>query len=456
MWLSADDHRRLFGHVGALQFSAAGPKSAYVGPAGMFTHDPGVLYAAALGNVIGTATIDRGAAINAELSIVSKYVLQEGERLLTTLLGEVSTKIGDAILSGIAEAVGWNTIDAVAGVAGEIASAAAAVVPFVNMVLSVVGAAQDSINAYQLQWKQHQIDNAHDILIRAPLGSGYNGLILPADIFAYEPDWLPESGVSVPQIHQGYPYMPATALGIVLAAITEDSSSDWAPRMPYAYGVNPPDAQNGNPPGVVTDSNLHHSAWYWDNARASSPRALRPGQNFVNAISPDRRRTYQLLRRAMGSRNKDQGVSLWPIYMDMLLADVRSGAIDPPASLGQLTNVFCDSTIDGTFAMTPDEQALMSTDPASIQGNVLMNLVRVAVPWSPGQMTPFVDQITNLVNDWETRRNDFNPPKLIHFGSVADAKRRLGAATNPNVRTPLSPFIAGGLALVAARLLGWL
>lgn len=424
-------------------------KTSYVGPAGAFTHDPGVLYAAAIGNVVN-------AAIAPEMSLVSKFVLQEGEHIIEGLLGESTSALGESVLTGLASVVGWNTIDMVVGVANEVASAVTAVLPVVNMAMSVVSAAADSINAYQVQWKQHQIDNAHDILVRSPLGSGYNGLILPSDVFAYDPEWLPESGVAVPQVHQGYSYMPASALGIVLAAITEDSANDWAPHIPAAYGVNPPDVTNGNPPGVVTDSNLHHAPWYWDNARASSRTPLRPGQNFVNAIPPERRRTYQLLRRAMGSRNTDQGVSLWPIYMDMLLADVRSGAIDPGASLGQLTNVFCDITSDGTFAKDHDEQALTSTDPSFIQGNNLMNLVRSAVPWSPEQMTPFVDQITNLVNDWETRRNDFSPPKLLHFGSVADTQRRIAAATNASVTAGPHPIVIVGLAAVAARLLGWL
>lgn len=438
-------------NIGAVAQTA--PKVAH--DVGAVVTDPGALYTAALAEVQGDPNTRK------DLGAVSNFVLSRGAQIIASAVGAEAKLVGEAVLNATIDLIGPGTIDAMAGIASEVAGAVSQAMPVISMVFGEIESQMASIDAQQKAWKLHQTDLAAAVLDRPVIASEPNGkgggMIVPSDIFAWDPENLPSYvppevawtnghlyGTTIPEnpVNVPYPFMPRSTLGIIFAAITEDSADDYAPHALNQFGVNPPDVDNGNPPGVVTDSNLHHSPWFWENTNAQTNNFGKAA--VANLIPPARRRIYQLLRRAMGAINDDKGRLLWPIYMDMLAADLDAGNL--AWSQGMLTSVFCDVTHDGTFAKSFDQQDLVTTDPTAIQGNELQNLVRSAEPWTPAQVAPFVAQIVTMINTWKQQRNHH---MSTAFQSVAVQQANMRAIT-------YTPARATGLLGLWEEFLAWL
>jgi hypothetical protein len=395
--------------------------------------NPDVLYTAALGELRANVNVTKS------FSPLAQEVFHAADHVLEQAIGSDSEKLAEFVLKQAVDAIGSETLTAVSNIVSTIATAVADYVPLVGVVVSMFSDVLGGVAQETEARKQSQAEAEGMLLSRPLLGSAVGNRVQPSDIFAPDPvtavpkSVWEEASYQTTQAQAGkliwsaYRYMPYSALGVLLAAVTEDSGD---------YGVAPN--------GFVSDTNLHHSIRALELAPTHYVQFLMMS-NMPNEVAahpnvglpPERRRAYQLLRRAIGSRNDDQGRSLWPLYMDMLLTDVRSGRLTGSYMVWLLTHRFTmpdgGTEADGSFEYT-----------GPTGGNIH------SLPLESMKVFPYVNTILSLVDQWEATQAKARQRLAQFHGQFVGP---MGRTITSEVLHPASKIsakeVAAGLGLLA-------
>lgn len=404
--------------------------------------DPDALYSIALSKVNRDTP--------PELSDVSKKILDAGIKIVGDAIGPALNKLSGEALGTILSAIPSQTLNQMIGIVGAVASAVESMVPMIGMVVNFFTAGFSSAQAFAASQASQWDAQAREVLNRPTPGS-FGGLITPADIFANDPNFIPGNpNYAAKFLSGGYDYMPSTPFGILLAAITEDAGIyGWA------------------------DSNLHHLSDWVDRSKNWYLQHLHflgmDGQGYNVGIPKNRRAIYQSLRRAMGSYNSDQGKSLWPIYMDMLAADFKSGALTSDYATWLVTHVngFDGDELPDSLSGSPYNNGNpVSTDAAFANANFAgyaaahgkggeAGYLGDWLKWSEIEVKPWIDQIEKMALTWNPpplnlainpslmRSLAVAPPKQLNLLNTMSVAR---VALKPAVNSEVAPAIAGTIA----------
>lgn len=435
------------------------------------------LYATALGQV------DLDPSIKAILSPIGQAVFATAYQAIENLAGAAIGELGAAVEAGASALIGAKTLAAVEGGVGAASSAVGTAMPLLQ---AVVGFVLDVVKFYgsaEAAGQEHAANVAHDFLLmqNAP-GSGENGLVTPADLFA--------PLIKPIRAGQAYPFkpsdfaVPARPLGAVLVAITEDRDLDFAPQNFDDDGTTGPtkpmeelerdntihgqtahggpfslrqasaywsDGSDGTAPWhrAGWDKSSHHWSevldgprfdnrddfWsYGPSSRADYVRKLRQAtlteilgsSEAVDAennigIPRERRRIYQLLRRAIGSHSESDlhGSALWSLYMDMLADDFDAGRMTRGYAVYLLTHQY-DVRLPGMNATDPE----LNKDVYTPDG------FWPDMPLPRETFDLFVGQILQMIAKWKTVRA--TKPALMHL--VFKKMRGLKLTPTPRMR----------------------
>ena len=337
--------------------------------------DPNVLYASALGY------LSTNSVITASLSPLGQEVFATAAKVVENLVGEEAGQLATVLLNDIEAVVGAETLQAVEGVVAGVISEVSGAIPILGQIASFVMSFIGAVEADKAAEKQAGEIQCSSVLSRFVIGSGYSGEVLPADIFAPDPTIAaqyralledPNTAHSSDADVWGYQGMPNSALGIALAAITEDGG--------------PGASTTGN--GFIWDDNIHHADEILADALPNKYKTYAPNEASVG-IPKERRNAYKLLRLAMGAHNTDGGKALWAIYLDMLSADWDVTMTGGYA--GYMLSHFWNS---GTQEIVESaaEYGWCANNPQVVCCS--------QVEWSP-----IVDQIVQIVAQWRISRS---------------------------------------------------
>lgn len=307
-------------------------------------------------------------------SPAAKALYDVGIGVVRAAVGDAVTQIGETVMSEATAALGPEVVSQLSGVAGQLGAAVGDAIPIVNLFLAAYNIASAIQDAYQapLAERLNQF-----FLVGQVQGSGKDGLITAADLFAPS-----REAVAGPQ-WGAYTDRPRSVLGALLAATSEDNLGE----VPYEAfpPTYPPEVEQlaahaGIPlpaihrwPGtdpmwmqaMVADTNLHHSPIIWD--LASNPAwpwaSSTTGQQGIPA---PRRKLFRALRRAMGARGEDDGATLLPAYLDLMLAEWDAGHMTRELATNLLGNAFTDNDELGPSAMGIEQVAGMTAGQISI------------------------------------------------------------------------------------------
>lgn len=412
--------------------------------------DPDVLYAAAVKQI--QATPDA----RLDFSALSHEIMARAEGVLKANAGAIASEVGNVVggalfgggggggSSGLLSEISGE----VAGFAEAVAKEVADVIPIVGSVVAAITAVTDIVSAQEAAYKAAFLEPVKAFLARPLSYSGQGTTLVPSDIFGFDPAYVPRpapsGGVAIAgRLAGGYPFMPSNPLGAFLAALTEDGQGDWCHINPDAQFCD--ERENGvdlSMGGAIFGGNLHRAPAEWNPPdyllgqvmpiwRAAGVLAGTMGA----PITPQRRVAYKLLRRAIGSRNADQGLVLWPIYFDMFVADwKRMGSL---YAIGMLTTVWAKIHGDvKTWPKSIAEQGWTTTDPTALDSYAIQNVERAGgLPISIGQVRPFVDAIASMAGAWDVHKPVIPIAPAL---KTTTAVRKIAAASNVSFRT--SPF----------------
>ncbi len=292
--------------------------------------DPDTLYALAFSSVHADTS-----AFN-DLTSGVRGIVTTGEKIVSMTIGaDGAAELGKAVIAEVGTVIGTDTMQAMQGLVAEVVNAVADYLPLIGAAVGgVFGIIMGQLNADAAKHAAYEAASSAVLARQIPL-SGVANTFQPADLFSYDAQWEIATGnaalvPSNPTNPSGYPYCPYSPLGLMLAAVTEDGDNDggWQAIDPTWDGR----ATDGS----VGDNNLHHPSA----ALGALYQAWPQGLVRKAGLAPARRRVYQTLRKAMGSRNSDQGSALWPVYLDMLVADFDRGALTRPFVVYLLTSYY--------------------------------------------------------------------------------------------------------------------
>jgi hypothetical protein len=242
--------------------------------------------------------------------------------------------------------------------------------------------------------------------LMTPRGSGKDGAIVPADLFAFQS--FPEHDADCKVAHRPKPYVHRPALGNVLIWLLE-AGLDGSAQATQG-NIEPPDVavyRKANPAVTVAGAIGGIAGWPVSQRYFEPWAAAVRASGAPYAIPRETRLMFRALRLAMQAQHRvpgsDGGAALWPIYMDLLLAEVKAGRI--PRDPNRLELVMF------TRIRTPD------TDRPAVKAIGLDNAEMTAWP----RPHPLARYVAEVIDRWEAA---VDPPYAIERGE-RDAKAKL-------------------------------
>ena len=366
--------------------------------------DPDAMYAAAI------SRLTQNPDFVGRLGPIAVTVWNAAKGQILKVGEELAGKVADEVIADAGAVLGPAVASEIAGLAGNVVGAVADLVPFIGTVVQIVelGVAADA-QAHAQAEAVYKAEAAN-ALGRPIIGHGSGGAITPADIFARDPSDKPYQGSDV-----------YSTLGQAFVGITEGQLSDSAPNAkPILPGQGLYDAPLSHA-GEALDSVLPdawrdvvkmNAAGFGAGLLSSSmhkPPPLPPEAQAEMGVGIPRqtRLMFELLRRAMGAQPKDAGASLWPIYLDLLLAEIDAGRLTPNYAKFLLGFYWRDPL---TFARFGDTHGVVTDEPHD------SNPMGDGSPGpyaGPSGFDPFVDQIWRILDNWRHFRAD--PAILAHL-----------------------------------------
>lgn len=359
---------------------------------------------------VAVSALNANPSIISTLSPLAKSMFNLGYKIVSRAVGEGTSTLGTMATQAVISTIGPEAFAAMSDIAAAVGTAVGDVIPVVNVMMGVVNVATGIQSAVQ----GPRLERVNTFFTQGAVqGTGYNFSVSGADLFA----------PTVGQAQSGdfigaYNDRPRSVLGAVLAAITEDNDrespvsiwgGDWHKQL------------------VDSDTNLHHSSayWnmvfkpdyflktktdYWPDANCATTFNNRCNVGIPNA----RRKVYQNLRMAMGARGHDQGVTLLPIYLDMLIEDF---------DLGHLSPMFIYELLSTTYT---DDGKARYDGIATVNGPMGVVGKRGVIPFDTAndndQVSPLVDAVISLVNSWRMQRVEIAKKLLPNPAAVVCAE----------------------------------
>jgi len=382
--------------------------------------DANALYANAINTLHQTpeAIANLGPVATAAFDAARGVVLQIGE--------EVLTEVGQMILTEVLEEIGPVLAAQLVGVVGGVAGAVAGVVPVIGFVVSLVSMAMDAQAAGDDERARQEAALCNEASTHGITGTGApGGFITPADIFALNLDTT---------YHADY---PNSSLGMAIVAITEgfgplpgdpakaaERAQDRASG--YSVGVDDNPLRHANevlepsgmwtyPPGYSMPGHFAHLM------QSHGPRPEHAAVGIPYAV----RQQLQALRRAIGSYGEDRGLSLWPIYLDLILHEIDVGHLTLDYMRWLPRVYFRDPNIYGPFGSEFGIVSDKSHNPTMGSDGYPGPFCADKGAGGLGAMDPYVMQFVGILQQWRETRDD--PELLASLPDPSKVKRTLAA-----------------------------
>jgi hypothetical protein len=190
--------------------------------------------------------------------------------------------------------------------------------------------ARDEQMQIYMKWmaaqREEVFGQVRDKILMAPNPSGANGQIVPADMFAWQ-TWFPRY---TRKAKGGKPLCLRPLVGSALIKLTE-SGLDTCPARKNSDVGDPGSCDLEQPAGgfvvFAPIDRPHYEMWIGELRRKRNDQRL--------GIPEERRRVFRLLRRAItaqrGQKGTDGGLTLWPIYVDLLVREFDEGHLSEEA-----------------------------------------------------------------------------------------------------------------------------
>lgn len=296
--------------------------------------DPNVAYAAALGK-LGTEV-----AIVSGMSPLGRTILSAGLTVVNALGPAYGATLANQILEEVGTTFGAQIEAEVSSVVANVASAISAVADCMPLITMAVGAIMGAVQADASEKAMFDAAMCSLVMGKPVLGSLPGNKVAPSDIF--EPDPTERWSYGINSI--GMNMLPFSTLGIAFAAITEGQSETNNKDVAVwnaEYAADPINNSQVHQSlmdepffqelGLPVDDAAFDSPIYHSDPALHQPL---PG-SYVAAGFPGNwgiprevRDVLRLLRIAMGTQNVDKGVSLMPIYLDILWSEWQKGHMD--------------------------------------------------------------------------------------------------------------------------------
>lgn len=359
--------------------------------------DPNALYTAAIANLHGQPEIVQslgpvaGAVFNAARDEVFKIGAELAQDIGASIAGEIASVIGPAVTAEIA------------GVVVDVVGVVADLLPVIQMLGAIINIAEQITADNNAKNQAVFAAEATNALSRPVIGSGFGGQILPADIFAPDPDPNP------PFVGSGI----YSSLGLAFASATESIPTD---------------------PNAIYDAPLLHADEALVSALPLFWKGGNPGDSRVGIPLPVRRQ-LELLRRAMGSHAGDGGASLMPLYLQILTNEFDLGRLTMGYAACLTATYYRDQRIYDRFG--PPFGVVIDTPVGSNPRG----------DGSPGPFAalgfmPLVQQIGAMCNRWRQVRSD---PKMIAAAAQGPKLMQLHIKPKPSPRRLALQLDAAGL-----------
>lgn len=295
-----------------------------------------------VGGVAGDARGDLTFSAVASLDAPTVDLLSAPSRInLNTLRAAyelvASNPFGD-IAADVASEVGSQAVELAGEVAGDLADAIPIVGTIFHAVLSVIGIAEGVARAHEEQAEAFCQGFLHTFAIPSGTGSLLAGSVLvPADLFARIlpcDEWHGCYDATGDYAGAGKG-LQRPWLGQALMRITEGDVWDWGRDINARTR-----ATFGHDPGARSRTNL---ALLTEAYEGGPWRKSHPGGRA--GVAKERRAQFRALRRAIEASygpslplgaQSDGGAALWPVYLDLLLGEIRSGGLSAPGYMGYL------------------------------------------------------------------------------------------------------------------------